>query len=454
MFIGQYDHSIDDKSRLTLPARFRDALADGVVLSKGLDGSVDVYPKDAWQTTIAERIGELDPLSSEARTLQRLFFGGAAEDTPDKQGRVLLPAHLIRYGSLVEGRHGDREQRSPRDLGSRRLGGAPGRDRRECRPCCRTSCRTARLTTPPSSRTRCAACSPCSRARRSSMPPSAPAATRACSPRICGAAASSSRSTAIRASRRTSTGSRRRPGWTSASSAATSRSFSRSSPTNDIKADAILLDIGVSSMQIDRPERGFSYATDAPLDMRMDPSGEVTAATIVNTWDEKELATIFRRFGEERYAGPIARAIARRRAERAFFRTARSRRRDQDGDPDAGSLRRGASRQARLPGAADRGQRRARPARGRAAGRRRDAAPRRSARRDQLPLARGPDREAVHGCRREGMHLPARLPDLRLRQGAGAAPAHAKARPAVRRRARPQPPGRLRAPPRRGEDGH
>ena len=90
---------------------------------------------------------------------------------------------------------------------------------------------------------------------------------------------------------------------------------------NEIKADAILLDLGVSSMQIDRPERGFSYATDAPLDMRMDPSGEVTAATIVNTWDERELATIFRRFGEERYAGPIARAIIRRRAERAFFRS-------------------------------------------------------------------------------------------------------------------------------------
>jgi 16S rRNA (cytosine1402-N4)-methyltransferase len=90
---------------------------------------------------------------------------------------------------------------------------------------------------------------------------------------------------------------------------------------NDVKADAILLDIGVSSMQIDRPERGFSYATDAPLDMRMDPSAEQTAATIVNTWDERELATIFRRFGEERYAGPIARAIVRRRSEQAFFRT-------------------------------------------------------------------------------------------------------------------------------------
>jgi 16S rRNA (cytosine1402-N4)-methyltransferase len=90
---------------------------------------------------------------------------------------------------------------------------------------------------------------------------------------------------------------------------------------NDVRADAILLDLGVSSMQIDRPERGFSYATDAPLDMRMDPSSPVTAAEVVNTWPERELATTFRRLGEERYAGPIARAIVRRRAERPFFRS-------------------------------------------------------------------------------------------------------------------------------------
>jgi 16S rRNA (cytosine1402-N4)-methyltransferase len=91
--------------------------------------------------------------------------------------------------------------------------------------------------------------------------------------------------------------------------------------TNGVKADAILLDLGVSSMQVDRPERGFSYATDAPLDMRMDPSSEVSAATIVGTSDERELATIFRRYGEERYAGPIARAIVRRRAEAPITRT-------------------------------------------------------------------------------------------------------------------------------------
>ena len=90
---------------------------------------------------------------------------------------------------------------------------------------------------------------------------------------------------------------------------------------NGIKADAILLDLGISSMQVDRPERGFSYATDAPLDMRMDPSSETTAAAIVNTWDERELVSVFRRYGEERYAAPIARAIVRRRAERPFART-------------------------------------------------------------------------------------------------------------------------------------
>jgi 16S rRNA (cytosine1402-N4)-methyltransferase len=90
---------------------------------------------------------------------------------------------------------------------------------------------------------------------------------------------------------------------------------------NGVEADVVLLDLGVSSMQIDRPERGFSYVADAPLDMRMDPSADVTAAGIVNEADERDLATIFKRYGEERYARQIARAIARRRKERPFERT-------------------------------------------------------------------------------------------------------------------------------------
>jgi 16S rRNA (cytosine1402-N4)-methyltransferase len=88
-----------------------------------------------------------------------------------------------------------------------------------------------------------------------------------------------------------------------------------------VQADAILLDLGVSSMQLDQPERGFSYATDAPLDMRMDPSEEASARDLVNEGSERELEAIFRRYGEERYARQIARAIARRRRERPIERT-------------------------------------------------------------------------------------------------------------------------------------
>jgi 16S rRNA (cytosine1402-N4)-methyltransferase len=90
---------------------------------------------------------------------------------------------------------------------------------------------------------------------------------------------------------------------------------------NGVEADAILLDLGVSSMQLDRPERGFSYSVDAPLDMRMDSSQELDARAIVNEWQERDLVSIFRRYGEERYAKQIVRAIARRRKEQPFERT-------------------------------------------------------------------------------------------------------------------------------------
>ncbi len=88
-----------------------------------------------------------------------------------------------------------------------------------------------------------------------------------------------------------------------------------------LRADALVLDLGISSMQIDRPERGFSYAADAPLDMRMDPTGDLTAAEIVNEWDEREIAQLLRGYGEERFSRQIARAIVRRRAREPFART-------------------------------------------------------------------------------------------------------------------------------------
>ena len=79
-------------------------------------------------------------------------------------------------------------------------------------------------------------------------------------------------------------------------------------------ADLIYMDLGMSSMQIDTWERGFSYSYEAPLDMRMDPSQDQSAAEIVNTWEERRLARLLRDYGEERYSGQIARAIVRARA--------------------------------------------------------------------------------------------------------------------------------------------
>ncbi|MEA2251810.1 MAG: rRNA (cytosine1402-N4)-methyltransferase [Solirubrobacteraceae bacterium] len=87
-----------------------------------------------------------------------------------------------------------------------------------------------------------------------------------------------------------------------------------------VRADLVYFDLGMSSMQVDTRERGFSYSYDAPLDMRMDPGEELSAAEVVNAWDERRLATLFRDYGEERYARPIARAIVRAR-DRAPLRT-------------------------------------------------------------------------------------------------------------------------------------
>ncbi|MET0973847.1 MAG: 16S rRNA (cytosine(1402)-N(4))-methyltransferase RsmH, partial [Thermoleophilaceae bacterium] len=83
----------------------------------------------------------------------------------------------------------------------------------------------------------------------------------------------------------------------------------------DLSADLVYLDLGVSSMQVDTRERGFSYSYDAPLDMRMDTGQDLDARAIVNDWDERRLAQIFRRYGEDPNARRIAREIVRRRAK-------------------------------------------------------------------------------------------------------------------------------------------
>ncbi len=99
MFYGEYEHTVDEKNRLTLPVRFRDALAGGVVLARGIEKNIDVYPRASWDANVA-RIAELDSLNREAREMKRFVFAGATVAELDKQGRVLVPPHLATHASV------------------------------------------------------------------------------------------------------------------------------------------------------------------------------------------------------------------------------------------------------------------------------------------------------------------------------------------------------------------
>jgi MraZ protein len=101
MLLGEYEHTIDDKNRLTLPAKFRHAFADGIVVTRGMDGCLYAYTRAQWGDLVDRRLAALDPLSQEARRMQRFFFSGAAEAELDKQGRLMLPAALLEHAKLA-----------------------------------------------------------------------------------------------------------------------------------------------------------------------------------------------------------------------------------------------------------------------------------------------------------------------------------------------------------------
>ena len=95
MLLGAYEHTIDDKNRLTLPARFRQEFVDGIVVTRGLDGCLYAWRREDWQRLVDNRLATLDTLSKEGRRMHRFFFAGATEAELDKQGRVMLPAALL-----------------------------------------------------------------------------------------------------------------------------------------------------------------------------------------------------------------------------------------------------------------------------------------------------------------------------------------------------------------------
>ncbi len=100
MFIGEFQHAIDDKGRVTLPARFREGLGEAFVVTKGLDNCLWALPMEEW-AALESKLKALPVTQASARAVVRFFFSGATECCLDKQGRILLPNHLREYAGLT-----------------------------------------------------------------------------------------------------------------------------------------------------------------------------------------------------------------------------------------------------------------------------------------------------------------------------------------------------------------
>ncbi len=99
MFLGEFSHTLDDKGRLTLPAKFRTGFVAGIVVTRGIDKCLFAFPLAEWQN-LAQRVSSLPLTESQARDFRRLLFSGASDDVPDRQGRVLIPQYLREYADL------------------------------------------------------------------------------------------------------------------------------------------------------------------------------------------------------------------------------------------------------------------------------------------------------------------------------------------------------------------
>lgn len=101
MFLGEYKHSIDNKCRLTIPAKFREELNNRCVIAKGLDGCLTVYPLDEW-ALVCEKIDAKPSSDPKVRRFKRLFYASASVEDLDKQGRLSIPPTLMDHAAIVK----------------------------------------------------------------------------------------------------------------------------------------------------------------------------------------------------------------------------------------------------------------------------------------------------------------------------------------------------------------
>jgi MraZ protein len=99
MFLGEYEHNMDDKGRLAVPARFREALGDGLIVTRGFERCLMGFPRERWEQ-LSQQVSALSLGQGDARNLRRLLFSGAADVQLDRQGRILIPQNLREYAGL------------------------------------------------------------------------------------------------------------------------------------------------------------------------------------------------------------------------------------------------------------------------------------------------------------------------------------------------------------------
>lgn len=102
MFFGEFEYTVDDKGRLTIPAKFKDELATGVVVTRGLDGCLWAFTKEGWQEW-AKKIADMPMGNEDARRFKRFMFSSASESIPDRNGRVIIPQKLREYAGIESG---------------------------------------------------------------------------------------------------------------------------------------------------------------------------------------------------------------------------------------------------------------------------------------------------------------------------------------------------------------
>ncbi len=430
-FRGTFDHTLDAKNRLTVPARYRAALSEGVVLAMPVDLKpyVGVWRPQDYERYTERSLAELPPLSSRLTELERFFYGSSHDADLDAAGRIMVPASSASTRSSAK----RSSWWGPATAWSCGIAPAGTNTDRRCSAASQRSQRALTIlldmTTvhipvlaeellelldligshPP---------------RPSSTALSAAAGTRALIAERLG-----SQGTLVAIDRDPFAEERF---LELAQEIPCSARFIRGDYAEGLEmlseegviADAVYFDLGMSSMQIDTRERGFSYSYDAPLDMRMDPRQELTAREIVATWDERRLAGIsarVRRGAPRRSDRPRDRARSRAVSDR---NDARARGGHHRRDSHSGSLCRWAPRQAHVSGSADRRQRRAGTARSGAAACLGAAARGRRACRDLLSLAGGQARQALPRRARSRLHLPARPARVRLWARARGGAAH------------------------------